>query len=701
LATKPRSAKDAANNRYGAAKRSREEHASISEIGDIPAVVNPERRAKAMESLEFFLCEYFPGTTGLSPFSDDHKTMIRRMETAIRRGGRVGNAVYRGFAKTTISENAAIWAIAFSFRKFVSIFGADATAAERIISSIKTELEENDLLAEDFPEMCYPIRALEGKWQRCGSQTQNGTLTHIEWKANTIVLANIDKAACSSAIISCHGIESASRGLKYKRADGIQARPDLAIVDDPQTDKSADSGPLTYKRMNALTKNIMRQGGHMGSLAIIINATPIKAGDMVEQLNDRKRFPAFKWFRAPMVRAWGTAHETLWPQYRDILFSSNPDIEDDDQRARQAANNFYEANRQAMDDGVQVSWKSCYTQPNENDPIGELSAIQHAYNILFVDGEDVFATECQMEVSKPDELEQQITSHQIMAKANRLPRRVAPESHHMVTIGVDVQSDALYWAACSFGDGFSAQLLDYGVYPEQPDANFDYRKLRRKLSDTYQGETEQGRVFAAIKRFAGIAASIPFQIQGGSETTAALIGVDSGDNTQSVYQAIKACGHPQTVFPTKGRYIGAKRKQWDEFTAKPGVRIDKAYQWSIGKTEGSGTLSVVQFNTNFWKSFVMSRLRTPEGEASSFGLCGEPREHDELAMHLTSEKCDRIVANDRVAVDEWSMIPNRQNHLLDAVVLCFMLASTRGIALPGLAPAPNKPERRLVTIPKW
>jgi hypothetical protein len=149
----------------------RRKAAESADVGGIPAVADPERRAACRLDLLKFLTTYFPLSTGLKPFSDDHRRVIARIQQCVLEGGLFVQAVYRGFAKTTITENAAIWATLYGHRKFVPIFGADANAAKGNIESIKLELNENDLLAEDFPEVCHAIRELEWKPQRCASQT--------------------------------------------------------------------------------------------------------------------------------------------------------------------------------------------------------------------------------------------------------------------------------------------------------------------------------------------------------------------------------------------------------------------------------------------------------------------------------------------------------------------------------------------------
>ena len=55
------------------AQNSRDAFKKAADIGELEAVVDPKRKAACKKSLLKFLTVYFPGTTGLSPFSDDHK----------------------------------------------------------------------------------------------------------------------------------------------------------------------------------------------------------------------------------------------------------------------------------------------------------------------------------------------------------------------------------------------------------------------------------------------------------------------------------------------------------------------------------------------------------------------------------------------------------------------------------------------------
>lgn len=141
-------------------ERGRERLRKGAEIGELPAVVDAARRESCRLDLAKFLVTYFPFSTGLSPFSADHQRVIARTQDCIIGGGRFVNAVYRGFAKSTISENALLWAILFGHRKFGGIFAAESDLAAKAINSIRTELSDNDLLFADFPEVCHPVRCL-------------------------------------------------------------------------------------------------------------------------------------------------------------------------------------------------------------------------------------------------------------------------------------------------------------------------------------------------------------------------------------------------------------------------------------------------------------------------------------------------------------------------------------------------------------
>lgn len=161
------------------------------EIGPLPPVVNQPRKDAAEASLRVFLETYFP-TTFCIAWSDDHLAMIDRLEECIRRGGLYAVAMPRGSGKTSCATRAALWALLFGFRQFVVFLAATQHAAEKIIAAARVELQHNDLLAEDFPEACYPIRELEGITKRQQGQLLDDEPTNVKLSAAEVVFPSVE-----------------------------------------------------------------------------------------------------------------------------------------------------------------------------------------------------------------------------------------------------------------------------------------------------------------------------------------------------------------------------------------------------------------------------------------------------------------------------------------------------------------------------
>ncbi|MDW8267189.1 MAG: hypothetical protein RMJ52_17850, partial [Gemmataceae bacterium] len=88
-------------------------------------------------------------------------------------------AMPRGSGKTTICECACIWAVLYGHREFVCLIGSDEGHAMDMLDAIKMELNGNDLLLADFPEVCYPIQCLDGIANRCAGQLYHGERTKL------------------------------------------------------------------------------------------------------------------------------------------------------------------------------------------------------------------------------------------------------------------------------------------------------------------------------------------------------------------------------------------------------------------------------------------------------------------------------------------------------------------------------------------
>lgn len=694
IAAAERDPDDRDRERNRLARISRDRYASVAEVGEHGEVANPLRKAMCRDDLHLFLVSYFPNSTGLKLFSQDHLQVIERIQKCIAEGGRFVQAVYRGFAKTTISENSAIWAALYGHRSFVPVFAADASAAAGIIDSIKVELSENDLLAEDFPEVCHYVRALEGKPQRCASQTANGKLTHIEWTAEQIVLPAVDGSVASGCIITARGLTAASRGMKYKRPDGTQQRPDFVIIDDPQTDESANTELQVKKRLKVIRKSILRSGGHNRKIAVVMNATVIKHNDLVDQLLNPKLNPSWQGERIKMVRKWPDRHADLWmEEYKRIRESYDSDIPGDQARAHADATEFYREHRAEMDAGAIVSWEHCY------DEDSELSSVQHAYNILIDDGPEVFASECQNEPELEEEQKDDLPSSAELAKrVDGRGRGIVPLAAHCVTGFIDCHQDLLYWKVCAFGRGFTGGVVDYGTYPKQDERYFTLKGAKRTIADIHKNMGPEGQLTAALDALLTELLTRTWPNESGTPISLSMCLVDAnwGDMRDVVYEVCRRHQHSARILPSHGKYFGAMTKPMAEWEKRPGDRI--GMNWRI--TAGLKKEQHVLFDTNWWKSFLFARLMTAKGDSGAVTLFGtQPEIHELLCDSLKAEHRTKVTAKGRT-IWEWKPNPDKpDNHYLDTFVGCCVAASIQeiGLILNGVQ-AGIKPERKRLKL---
>lgn len=677
-------------------KFDRRQSMESAEVGEIPPPLHPSRRAACGLDLHLFLATYFPHSTGKDVFSPDHCRVVDRIEHCLRSGGRFVNAVYRGFAKTTITELAALWAALYGYRQFIAIFGADEAAANQLIDSIARELEENDLLAADFPEVCLPFQHLDGKPQRGRSQTQSGEHTHIKLGSSILVLPTIwtdlERRICTPAsgcILRARGLLGGTRGMAHKRPDGVKARPDFALIDDPQTDESATSAAQVEKRLGLIRKAVLKSAGHAKSMACVINATVIAADDLVDQLLDRERNPAWQGERIKMVRSWSDAHETLWLEYARFRREFNADIPGDQQRAHRDATSFYITHRDAMDAGCVVSWRACY------DAEAEVSAIQHAYNLFFDDPPEVFASECQNEPAQetPDGV-QRLDSLTIARKLNGYRRGEVPEAATVLTAFVDIHDDVLYWAVCGFDQQMTAWVVDYGTWPDQKRTHF----LKRQASVTIRRKfpkrpIEEVRVLA-IEAVLQEICTRDWPRADGTTCRVDKCLIDAGHAPHEVEMACRRAPQAAVLQMSRGKGISASALPIREYRRKPGWRFGDDWYIPAGQNRVS---RVLWFDANAWKTWLWARLSTPLAVVGSMSLPGKPgdraTDHRLLGDHLVSETPAESSSSNGRTVIEWHLLPGRDNHWLDCLVGCGVAASLLGCALHRPSSSPRRSRR--------
>ena len=674
---------------YDALKeRARQRNLELSlsgrDIGELPPVADLDRKARAARDFRFFCETYFRATFHL-PWSPDHLKVIAKIELAVLEGGLFAMAMPRGSGKTSLCETACLWALIFGHREFVALVGADEEHAANMLDSIKAELENNELLLADFPEVVYPIHCLEGIHQRAAGQLYQGKQTHIGWTAREIVLPTIPSSRASGAIIRVAGITGRIRGMKHKRADGTSVRPSLVLIDDPQTDESARSPSQCATRERILAGAILGLAGPGKKIAGLMTLTVVRPDDMADRILDREKHPQWQGERTKMVYAW-PANEKLWAQYTQIWR--------DGMRADRGigeATEFYRVHREEMDEGAVVAW------PERHHP-DELSAIQHAMDLKLDRGEAAFFAEYQNEPLPEDVPDDDLlTADQIAAKVNGYRRGEVPLGCSHLTMFIDVQAKALFWLVAAWEDSFAGYVIDYGTEPDQKEGYFTLRDIKRTLGSVTPRAGLEGSIYAGLERLTEATLGREWRRDDGAmvRIDRCLIDANWGNSSDVVYQFCRQSKFAGTAIPSHGRYVGASSIPFSEYKRKRGDRV--GLNWRIPVVTGKRAVRHVVFDTNWWKSFVHARLAVAIGDPGALSLFGrKPEAHRLLAGHLTAEYRVKTEGRGRT-VDEWKLrVDGLDNHWLDGLVGCAVAASMQGAALFGtdLRPVP-RPSVRL------
>lgn len=648
----------------------------------MPPVQKPARKARARESFEYFCREYYPEVFAL-PWSQDHRRAIERIEQVVRSGGLFAYAMPRGNGKTSMAEKAVEWAVLYGFRQFPVLIGSDEEAALGLLDTIKTDLETNDLLFEDFPEVCYPIRRLEGIAHRANGQLFGGARTHIVWTAQQIVLPTVPGSAASGAIIATTGITGRIRGMKFARpGDGRNVRPDLVIPDDPQTDESARSPTQCRVRVKILCGAVLGLAGPGKKISGILPCTVIEPGDMADELLDRQRHPEWQGERTKLIYKWPACTlpehrqeggRDLWEEYKkvrgDSLRAGNEGRE---------ATAFYKANREAMDAGAEVAW------PSRHNP-DELSALQHAMNLRADLGDAAFFAEYQNDPPREQaEASEYLTAAQIAEKVNGRRRGQVPREATKLVAFIDVQKAALPWVVCAFEDDFTGYLVDYGFFPDQNREYFSLRDVRRTLAFVLKTKGLEETIYQGLSRLTDQLLGREWKRDDKDGTAVridrCLVDANWGESTDVVYQFCRQSAHAAVLVPTHGQYVGATSRPFRNYKAKPGDEVGDHWRRPIPANRRGIRYGL--YDTNHYKTFFAQRLAVPIGGRGCFSLFGDdPAVHRLIADHWTSENPTPVTAKG-ITVTEWSIKPSRpDNHLLDGVVGCHVAASMLRVAL--------------------
>lgn len=674
---------------------SRERSERGREIGPIPDIADPDRREACANSLKLFCETYNPEafTLAWAPYQIGS---IDRLEETVLLGALYAMAEPRGGGKTTRLRMAALWAVANGLRRYVYSIGATDNKAADTLDALKTFMRFLPLFAADYPEISYPIQRLEGIANRAGGQMCEGSPTLIEWTADRIVLPTVPppanwpkhwplradgKVPTSGAVIATSGLTGEGiRGSLKTLTTGEQIRPDLVLLDDPQTAESAKSRTQNATREQLISADVLGMAGPGKSISAMMACTIICPGDAIDRLTDRAKHPSWRGERTRMLKSMPrnmTALDGYFEVYRRCLLKEPPDFAE--------ANEYWTAHRAELEAGAEATWA-------ERKLPGEVSAIQSALHLFFRDRR-AFQSEYQ---NQPDPIDlgqiDELHAPDIAKKTNKLPRFTVPRTATHLTVGVDVQSKILFYVVCAWGQNFSGSVVDYGTWPKQSRSYFAAADARPGLDDIPEfkerGYDENARIFAGLKLLFGEIVGKAYPVENGGTMNVGKALADSGAQWENtVREACRQSPFAALLVPSKGYGIGAGAAPMANWAPRPGEK--RGEHWLDRPVTGTGRGRLVLIDTNYWKSFLARRLQTPEMGAGCLQLFGTDKtDHQLFSDHLTSEYRVETQGRGR-KLEEWKVRPDSggENHYFDSLVYATVAGSMGGAQFSAAAAA--------------
>lgn len=659
------------------AQRQRDQSKKDREIGPLPKVVDPKRRAAAVKSFKKF-CLTYAALRFKKPFSPDHEEVIRDFERIIKGVGIVALAMPRGSGKTTLCELAVLWAILCHGHRFVMLIAASKGKAVDLLKAVRTELESNELLLEDFPEVCLPIHSLEGTNQR--KPLFNGERIIVRAKDTEIIMPPLEGTGFRGALIRCGGLLGAEiRGTSYVMPNGDRLRPSLFVADDPQTDRSAASEKQNNQREGLLAGAVLGMAGPGEPLSGIVPCTVIRPNDMADRILNRELHPEYGGRRYRLLKRLADDKELgPWRQYGDVRGEG---LRSGDEGA--AGNAHWKKNRKVLEALAEAAWLERF------DP-GELSAVQHAANLWLRDRQAFYA-EYQNDPAAGMVLDiRKLEVKHLVKRLSGRDRGIVPKPVQFAAVGIDCHDDLLYWSVLGAEQVPTAYVIDYGTWPRQNSRYF----LKRDASPTIEKvlfdrdrieRDEKARLYAALEACVEELMAMELRREDSDEIVRiGRIVPDAGYLPDVVFRFAKESKHSSIIFPTQG--AAAHNMPNPAKRPPPGARWSKGEDYYV-PPPGRRPVRYAVVNGAAWIGKVHGGFMTPKGAVGAWLMFNAPAaEHRCFCDHLTSEDPFEDRRPDGRKVRRYQLRPGADNHWLDATKLAGI-----GVEELGCQPSYGKP----------
>lgn len=191
-----------------------------------------------------------------------------------------------------------MWAAAHSHIKFVAAFSDAASQAETHLMTFKNELETNEYLKADYPELCAPKLV----------NSTGRSLASNSWR---IVQSN-------DFIFDANGIDTNSLGKKV-----FGQRPDLIILDDIEKGEKNYSEYQAGRQTNTVFDDIAPMNIYARMIIVGTTTMPNSMMDQFRKHSQGERGPELKWitdqnvdvhYYPAIMTAEDASERSVWPE---------------------------------------------------------------------------------------------------------------------------------------------------------------------------------------------------------------------------------------------------------------------------------------------------------------------------------------------------------------------------------------------------
>ncbi len=407
-------------------------------------------------------------------FTSQQGAMIQAIGDAILHGGDQAIAASRGEGKTVIARRLTLKYALSGRIKFAVLFNATGSDATDSLKAIRGDLEENERLANYYREVCTPVERLEGVPQRAATMLVSGKELYsgrefanypakFVWCGHEIYLPHVPGSPAGGAIIATRGLDSSVRGLNKRGR-----RPDVAIIDDPDTEETARSEEQARKLEDRIDRAIAGLGGQQRGIARVLLTTLQNRTCVSFRFTDPMSKSSWKGKRFRFLLQ-PPSRDDLWEEYVGMV-QSNLQMQDADGEPldpfARGAHAFYLQNREAMEAGAVVANPHRYDHADLGDGTHlEESALQRYYNLVAKIGPEAVATE--YDNDPPEDsgpIESGLSATRIQRQVSGYARHVLPPGCDLLTQGIDVRKSALHWVVRAWRkEPWAGYTVAYGV----------------------------------------------------------------------------------------------------------------------------------------------------------------------------------------------------------------------------------------------